>query len=231
MKAQLQKVNDKDTIPTAKEAPSMSLDVMIWGRDADGCAFYQGASVRDLSERGGLLVGLKQPLATGDVIGIQYQGTSAWARVAWTAQVATGREAQSGIHLLDPHRCPWSRVLQGCAPQGIPVASERRRFPRHRVSLPIELREMDRRVHSMTHTGDVSVCGCYIESMMPSPVATKLTIQLWLDAEPIQIAGIVRTSDPGVGMGIEFVQMHPCEQQKLRNFLASTEEAKESSRD
>jgi PilZ domain-containing protein len=228
MKAQVQKADDSGTTSIAKEVPGMSLEVMIWGRDADGCAFYQGASVKDISERGGLLVGLKQPLATGDVIGIQYQGASAWARVAWTAQVATGREAQSGIHLLEPASCPWSRVLQEFAPQRSPRASERRRFPRHRISLAIELRETDHRVHSMTHTGDVSVCGCYIESMMPWAVGAQLTIQLWLDSDPIQIAGIVRTSDPGVGMGIEFVQMHPSEQQKLHNFLAAKEDANAS---
>jgi len=51
---------------------------------------------------------------------------------------------------------------------------------------------------------DVSGNGCYVETIMPLTVATSLKVDFWIDQEHISSSAIVRTRDPGVGMGIEF---------------------------
>jgi hypothetical protein len=49
---------------------------------------------------------------------------------------------------------------------------------------------------------------------MPLAVATALKIDLWIGEEHVSTSALVRTRDPGVGMGIEFTGMP--EETKLR---------------
>jgi len=39
---------------------------------------------------------------------------------------------------------------------------------------------------------------------MPLPVGTALRVDLWIEQERLSPTAVVRTRDPGVGMGIEF---------------------------
>ena len=41
--------------------------------------------------------------------------------------------------------------------------------------------------------------------MLPFPMGTVLRLDFWLDSEHIKITAVVRTCDPGVGNGIEFM--------------------------
>ena len=51
---------------------------------------------------------------------------------------------------------------------------------------------------------DISGNGCYVETVMPLAVTTTLKVEFWIDQEHISSSAVVRTRDPGVGMGIEF---------------------------
>jgi len=51
---------------------------------------------------------------------------------------------------------------------------------------------------------DISGNGCYVETVMPLTVGTSLRVDLWVNEERLSPSAIVRTRDPGVGMGIEF---------------------------
>jgi hypothetical protein len=44
-------------------------------------------------------------------------------------------------------------------------------------------------------------------------------ITFWVDSEKISTKGLVRASDPGVGMGIEFTVLEMHNQEKLQQFL------------
>jgi hypothetical protein len=60
------------------------------------------------------------------------------------------------------------------------------------------------------------------------PLGTALTITFWLDLDKIVTPASVRTSDPGVGMGIEFSGLSPENQERLQLAL---EKLKDSARD
>jgi hypothetical protein len=98
-------------------------------------------------------------------------------------------------------------------------ASNRRRWHRHKISLPLELR--DERVNAplRINATDVSGNGCYIESMLPLPLGTVLRVDFWLDSEHIKITAVVRTCDPGVGNGIEFTGMPADMKNACRTYL------------
>ncbi len=90
----------------------------------------------------------------------------------------------------------------------------RRKFLRHKISFPLELR--DERVNTplRVNATDISGNGCYVETVMPLPVATALRVDLWMGDEKLAPSAVVRTRDPGVGMGIEFTGL--TEEQKKR---------------
>jgi hypothetical protein len=85
-----------------------------------------------------------------------------------------------------------------------PRHDNRRMFLRHRISYPLELR--DERVNTplRVNATDISGNGCYVETVMPLAVATALRVDLWIEQERLTPSAVVRTRDPGVGMGIEF---------------------------
>ena len=66
---------------------------------------------------------------------------------------------------------------------------------------------------------DVSGNGCYVETILPLAVGTTLRVEFWIDAEKISSSAVVRTSDPGVGNGVEFIGLTPATKQRLQDHL------------
>ena len=73
-------------------------------------------------------------------------------------------------------------------------------------------------------SSDISACGCYIDTMLPLEVGTPLRIGLWLSGSKFEVAAVVRTSHPGVGMGIEFTSLEMPFQQRLQEYLEKIDE-------
>ena len=55
--------------------------VRIWGMGANGQAFFQNANLRNLTAIGAQIIGVDQPLKTGDVIGVQLGDKKARCKV------------------------------------------------------------------------------------------------------------------------------------------------------
>jgi hypothetical protein len=70
-----------------------------------------------------------------------------------------------------------------------------------------------------TNATDIGGRGCYVETLLPLPKGTEVNIIFWMDSEKIKTSGIVRASDPGVGMGIEFTALENQVQQRLQQLL------------
>ena len=78
-----------------------------------------------------------------------------------------------------------------------------------------------------TCTTDISGRGCYVETLLPFPVSTALTITFWLDAEKIVTAGIVRTCDGGVVMEVELTGLTEDTEKRLQLFIEKPEKGAE----
>ena len=70
-----------------------------------------------------------------------------------------------------------------------------------------------------TNATDIGGRGCYVETLLPLPLGTKIKITFWMDSEKIQTSGVVRASNGGVGMGIEFTQLDNHVQERLQQHL------------
>lgn len=99
---------------------------------------------------------------------------------------------------------------------------ERRTYPRFAARVPVEVHAGGNDTPLYCTTSDISLGGCYIESMYPLPVGTSLDLKLQI-SDTLLAAGKVVTSHPQVGNGIEFTRMLRDDREQLRKFLESVE--------
>ncbi len=103
--------------------------------------------------------------------------------------------------------------------------AERRQYRRIKVSVPVELHADGAASPVHGATLDLSLGGCYFETIFPFPVGTELDLRLQLDTE-LPISAVVVTCDPQVGNGIRFAKMLPEDRKALEAFLKTAEEQK-----
>lgn len=96
---------------------------------------------------------------------------------------------------------------------------ERRRYPRLHTSVQLELIAEGAAAPIRTKTDEISLRGCYIETMFTLPIGTNLTILLWLDDKKMSTGGRVVSRFPQVGNGIEFADMSTEDQVQLSRFI------------
>ena len=189
-------------------APRTALDlrVKVWGMGADEQPFFQNATAQNISSTGACIYGIEKELKVGDVIGVQYEAKKARCKVIWVVEAGGLKKIQAGVQLIADQECPWKAVLPAEAQEGIapPRHDNRRKFVRHKISFPLELRDERVNTPMRVNATDISGNGCYVETVMPLPVSTSLRVEFWIDQEHISSSAVVRTRDPGVGMGIEF---------------------------
>ncbi|MFZ0807163.1 MAG: PilZ domain-containing protein [Candidatus Sulfotelmatobacter sp.] len=211
-------------MPAQGSAPRATLDlkVRVWGMGANDRPFSQTAMAQNISSTGACIYGIEPELKVGDVIGVQYEARKARCKVIWVVDAGALKKTQVGVQLVADQDCPWLEALP------VETAAEhlrqerqdnRRKFARHRISFPLELR--DERVNTplRVNATDVSGNGCYVETVMPLAIDTALRVDFWIDEERQSPSAVVRTRDPGVGMGIEFTGMTEDSKKKFQAHL------------
>jgi PilZ domain-containing protein len=196
-------------MPGQGVAPRATLDlkVRVWGMAANGQPFFQNAMAQNISATGACIYGIEPELKVGDVIGVQYEGKKARCKVIWVVDAGALKKTQVGLQLVMDQDCPWAAALPAemkADERTVQHHDNRRKFARHKISFPVELRDERVNTPMRVNATDISGNGCYVETVMPLPVATALRVELWLGEEHLSPTAVVRTRDPGVGMGIEF---------------------------
>ncbi|MGD1213815.1 MAG: PilZ domain-containing protein [Terriglobales bacterium] len=198
---------------------TVDLPVRIWGMSAEGRPFSQSAHAHNISSEGALISGVESELKVGDVIGVQCAERKTRCMVVWVMNTGPVKKNQVGVKLVAEQECPWKSYLPLDGATVTIADSNRRRFHRHKISLPLELRDEHVNAPIRINATDVSGNGCYVESMLPLPLGTVLRVDFWLDSEHIKITAVVRTCDPGVGNGIEFTGMPVDGKARMQAYL------------
>jgi hypothetical protein len=208
----------------ATDSGRQEILVRIWGM-AGGHAFFQNVHARELRGDGALLVGVEHPLEPEDVIGVQYEGKKARFRVRQVRDAGLPQRIQAELQIINGQECPW-KALAAAAENSVVetgdvqgAGSNKRQFPRHKIRFPLELRDERAGASMQTNSSDISGRGCYVETMVPLPLGTNVSVTFWIEAEKITSPGLVRSSDPGVGMGIEFMGLDYGTKVRLQEFL------------
>jgi len=197
------------------------LSVRIWGMAANNQTFTQHVRARNISSSGALFSGLEHELKVGDVIGVQYGDRKSRCRVIWIMDAGPVQKMQVGVQIVTDQDCPWKGELK---PEQLAAPAEpnnRRRFTRHRISFPLELRDERVKTPMRVNATDVSGNGCYVETILPLALGITLRVEFWVNEEKISTSAVVRTSDPGVGNGIEFMGLTPDTKKRVQDHLDS----------
>jgi hypothetical protein len=102
----------------------------------------------------------------------------------------------------------------------------RRDHERVKVSVPVEIKTDTSPSPIRGATSDMSLTGCYIETIYPFPVGTHLDLQLSIGAIVLVAASVV-TCDPQVGNGIRFSRMLAEDSKALEAFLEAAQQPEE----
>jgi hypothetical protein len=211
-------------MPAKAIAPRATLDlkVRVWGMGANNQPFFQNAMAQNVSATGACIYGIEPELNIGDVIGVQYEAKKARCRVVWVVNAGALKKTQVGVQLVADQDCPWALALPADMKPDERTQQRhdnRRKFMRHKISYPLEMR--DERVNTplRVHATDISGNGCYVETVMPLAVGTALRIDLWIEDKRISSTALVRTKDPGVGMGIEFTGLQEEDKKEFQAHL------------
>jgi hypothetical protein len=211
-------------MPASGAAPRATLDlhVRVWGMGANDRPFSQTATAQNASVTGACISGLEHEVKIGDVIGVQYESRKARCKVVWITEAGGVKKIQVGVQLVADQECPWLSALpiESRSNLPAPTADNRRRFQRHKISFPIELRDERVNTPMRVNATDISGNGCYVETAMPLPVSTVLRVDFWMGQEHVSASATVRTRDPGVGMGIEFTGLPDETKHRFQAHLA-----------
>jgi hypothetical protein len=188
---------------------------------ANNQPFHQNATAQNVSSSGACICGLEHELKVGDVVGVQYETRKARCKVIWVMEAGALKKIQVGVQLVADQECPWLAQLPPDMQSNLPAASpdNRRRFQRHKISFPLEFRDERVNMPMRVNATDISGNGCYVETVMPLPVSTSLRVDFWIDQEHVSGTAIVRTRDPGVGMGVEFTGLKQDSKQRFQAHL------------
>jgi hypothetical protein len=141
--------------------------------DAEGRPFSQKAEARNISMHGARVAGLEKQLKPGDVVGVQSGDKKARCKVIWVVDAGPAKKIEAGVKMVEGQPCPWQSEMEkpetatpvartsASAPAATasPTASatdDKRKFPRRRVPLSIEMRDEQGGAAMKTRTADLT---------------------------------------------------------------------------
>jgi Tfp pilus assembly protein PilZ len=103
------------------------------------------------------------------------------------------------------------------------IMEERRRVPRFIASLTLTVVLSKGEAHYVMETENVSDMGLFLRSKEVFPVGTQLHLVFGRPPElpRLSVEGIVKWSEGGRGVGVEFTSISPDDHQALLRFLKS----------
>ena len=101
------------------------------------------------------------------------------------------------------------------------ATQEKRRYPRFKCEGSLELKTDGASLHTWATFTDISVAGCYVEIMTTFPVGTMMDLRLGMHGFLVNTRAVVRATYPFLGMGIEFIESSPSDQEQIELMMVS----------
>jgi hypothetical protein len=205
---------------TNEPRKAVEVPVRVFGTDCDGKPFYENLITVDVSLHEAKLGGLKAKLQLDEIIGLTYRKNKGHFRVKWVGTPGTATEGVLRLLNLNPGKALWDFPLSDLEPEAANVqpTRERRRWPRVKCSVSVELRAKGEPV-IWGKASDLSQGGCFIEMPIPLHNGISFDIALWLGEAKLHLQGQVVSVQPGFGNGVRFLALTSEHQAHLRQFL------------
>ena len=210
--------------PATDERPEQSsrrafrATVQVWGVNRSGAPFLQQAHTIDVGWLGACLGGVSHEVVPGEVLGVEYGGRRARFKVIWAGQSGTPEAGKVQLSPLEKAQDFWE-LLPGAVRES-PSHSERRLAPRCVCKGASSIRQSQSRFPLGAAVTDISLVGCYAELLTTLPIGTKVELVLQVADITVNCVARVRTSHPGVGMGMEFETISEANRRALERAIA-----------
>ncbi len=103
---------------------------------------------------------------------------------------------------------------------------ERRRTPRYPFVAVAELIDAKSQTQLSTRVTELSLYGCYFDTINPFPAGTSILVKIVSDLVFFEAAGLVIYSQPSLGMGVAFQKIHPYFLRVLKGWLLQAQKAR-----
>ena len=111
--------------------------------------------------------------------------------------------------------------------RGAPVADlERRSVSRSMLVASVEAEEITNGISLSARTSDVSVHGCYLDTINPFSPGTRIRVHLTKGNETFHSLGVVTYTHQGMGMGVAFMEISPEAREIVQGWIAELESGK-----
>lgn len=228
--------------PYLEPRVDISLDVKVWGMDLYGKPFVQHARTVNASSVGARLIGI-DCVREGEVISLQHENQKARCKVVWVGRDAA-KSRQIGIQVVEPDKKLFGAKLKAPAVQTTQSASRftgfagaaqavqqaRRTMPeptgtrraqqRFHCTGGIEMRRNETAPPVFGNLSDLSLNGCYVETVSTLPVGSEILFMLRIRESVVRGRAQVKTSNHAVGLGLIFTQLSREDQGKLEYILS-----------
>lgn len=109
------------------------------------------------------------------------------------------------------------------------TAGERREARRYAFICPAEFMSVAGGMPISARTSDLSLTGCYIDTLNPFPVGTRILLQLTKNNQRLQFHAEVTSSHRSSGMGVSFDRLTPAQVEIVVSWLDETSSPAEHS--
>ena len=109
------------------------------------------------------------------------------------------------------------------------AAPERREARRYGFICPAELMDLAGSTRISARTTDLSLRGCYIDTLNPFPVGTRVRLQLNKNGQRVEFRAEVTSCHMGSGMGLIFERLTPAQTDTVVSWLEGSSSSGESS--
>jgi PilZ domain-containing protein len=89
------------------------------------------------------------------------------------------------------------------------MEQERRCAPRYPFVAHAELSDEERSIYLRARVSDLSLSGCYIDTIHPLPTGTQIVLYVTDDSGSFQARGKIVYSVPNLGSGVAFLDVDP----------------------
>lgn len=109
------------------------------------------------------------------------------------------------------------------------MEQEQRREPRYPFIASAELFEENSRSRMSTRISDLSLGGCYVDTINPLPDGTPVRLKIFTETHSFEARATVVYSHPHLGMGMRFGEVQAQHEEILKLWLpVAAEEARKA---
>jgi PilZ domain-containing protein len=223
----------------------INLEVKVWGLDVYGRPFVQHARTVNVTSVGARLIGI-DCVREGEVISLQHQDRQSRCRVIWVGRDAA-KARQIGIRSIEEGKALFEASLKSSAAKAAAASTPsmfagrprtglrphtarsvmpeaqgtRRSQQRFHCTGGVELRRSESAPPVFGNLSDISLTGCYVQTVSTLPAGTELLFMIRVRDTVLRGRAQVMTSHHAVGVGLIFTEVNKDDQPKLE-FLVGT---------